>query len=357
MPPSLAKTASPDDIFPLRLPPMSLVVTGTVGLDTIEAPTGRAESVLGGSCTYFSAAASFYGPVRMVAAVGEDFPTEHLATLKHFKSIDSSGLEIRKGSKTFRWGGKYLDNMDHRETTFTDLNVLIESPPPVPEKFRDSAFVFLANMHPGLQAHMLGQFPKRKLAVADTMDLWINTAPKELDALLKLVDGLVLNYDEAELMTGKRNPVAAARHILTKGPKFVVVKKGEHGALLIHKDGIGALPAYPAEKVIDPTGAGDSFAGGMMGALASGAAGGGKPGSYTQILRALAHGTIVASFNIESFTLGRLKTLKRPELNKRHAEYLKMLRVHDAAPAAKSTAKSPAKKKAGGKKTARKAKR
>lgn len=331
----------------------TLVVTGTVGIDTIEAPTGKAESVLGGSCTYFSAAASFFGPVRMVAAVGEDFPSEHMATLSHFKHIDTEGLEVRKGSKTFRWGGKYLANMDHRETTFTDLNVLIETPPPVPAKFRDSSVVFLANMHPGVQAHMLSQFPKRKLAVADTMDLWINSARKELEALLKQVDGLVLNYDEAELMTGMRNPVAAARAILKYGPRFVVVKKGEHGALLIHRDGIGALPAYPAEKVVDPTGAGDSFAGGMMGAIASGIAGS-KHGSFGQVLRALAHGTIVASFNIESFTLGRLKSLKKSELNKRYGEYLKMLRVHDAVEM--SPRAGPGKKKATGKKVAKKKK-
>ncbi len=321
----------------------NLVVTGTVGIDTIDAPTGRAESVLGGSCTYFSAAASFFGPVRMVAAVGEDFPSEHLATLDHFRSIDTSGLEVRKGSKTFRWGGKYLANMDHRETTFTDLNVLIEAPPPVPAHFRDSSIVFLANMHPGLQMGMLAQFPKRALAVADTMDLWISTARADLEKLLKKVDGLVLNYDEAELFTGKRNPVAAARHILTMGPRFVVVKKGEHGALLIHRDGIGALPAYPAEKVVDPTGAGDSFAGGMMGAIASGEAGP-RHGSFDQILRALAHGTIVASFNIESFSLDRLKTLKKSELLRRHREYLRMMRVHEGSSAgpAKPAPRGPA---------------
>lgn len=332
-----------------------LVVTGTVGIDTIEAPTGKADSVLGGSCTYFSAAASFFGPVRMVAAVGEDFPSAHLATLGHFKSIDASGLEVRKGSKTFRWGGKYLANMDHRETMFTDLNVLIESPPPVPAKFRDSHFVFLANMHPGLQAQMLGQFPKRKLAVVDTMDLWINNARKELESLIKLVDGLVLNYDEAELFTGKRNPVAAARDILKlsagkggTGLKFVVVKKGEHGALLVHKDGLGALPAYPAENVIDPTGAGDSFAGGMMGAIASGAATG-RIGSYDQILRALAFGTIIASFNIESFSLERLKSLKKSEVSQRYSAFLKMLRIHDGSGRAKSTAPKPTPKAASSK--------
>jgi sugar/nucleoside kinase (ribokinase family) len=312
-------------------PGASLIVTGTVGIDTIIAPTGTAESVLGGSCTYFSAAASFYGPVRMVAAVGDDFPRQHLDTLAHFKSIDTSGLEVRAGSKTFRWTGKYHDNMDHRDSLDTQLNVLVEAPPPIPPSYRDSAFVFLANMHPALQSGMLANFPKRKLAVADTMDLWINNARADLEKLLGQVDGLVLNYDEAELMTGKRNPVAAARHILEKGPRFVVVKKGEHGALLIHRDGLGALPAYPAETVIDPTGAGDTFAGGMMGAIASGAAngGGGRIGSFDQIIRALAHGTIIASFNIESFSLDRLKTLKRSELTRRYNEYLRMIHVHD----------------------------
>jgi sugar/nucleoside kinase (ribokinase family) len=326
--------------------PASLIVTGTVGIDTIEAPTGRAESVLGGSCTYFSAAASFYGPVRMVAAVGDDFPADHMALLKSFKPIDASGLEVRAGSKTFRWTGRYHDNMDHRDSLETQLNVLIEAPPPIPAHFRDSQFVFLANMHPALQAGMLANFPKRKLAVADTMDLWINNAREDLEKLMGLVDGLVLNYDEAELMTGKRNPVAAARHILEKGPRFVVVKKGEHGALLIHRDGLGALPAYPAEAVVDPTGAGDTFAGGMMGAIASGAAAG-KIGSFGQILRALAHGTVVASFNIEAFSLDRLKTLKRGELMRRYGEYLKMIHVHEGAKAKPAgPAKKPGKKKA-----------
>lgn len=311
-----------------------LVVTGTVGIDTIQAPTGNVESVLGGSCTYFAAAASFFGPVRIVAAVGDDFPPEHLSTLARFKNIDTAGLEVRRGSKTFRWGGKYLANMDHRETLFTELGVLIEDAPPVPESFRDSRVVFLANMHPGRQAAMLEHFPHRRLVVADTMDLWINTARPDLMALLKKIDGLVLNYDEAELFTGKRNPITAARHILTLGPRFVVVKKGEHGALLIHRDGLGALPAYPAEEVVDPTGAGDTFAGGMMGSIAASLIG--KPaaaaatvklGSFDSILRALAHGTIIASFNIESFSLDRLKTLTRRELDKRYESFAKMIRL------------------------------
>ena len=312
---------------------MPLVVTGTIGIDTVYTPSGHAQSVLGGSCTYFAAAASFHAPVRIVAAAGDDLPAEHLETIRHFPGIDASGLEIRKGSKTFRWGGKYHGNMDRRDTLYTELGVLAEAPPKIPDKFRDSEFVFLANTHPAVQLGMLEAFPQRRLAVADTMDLWINTARPELDKLLSKVDGLVLNYDEAELLTGKRNSVAAARHILEMGPTFVVVKKGEHGSLLIHREGLGALPAYPAEQVVDPTGAGDSFAGGMMGFLA--AAGAKHPGngsrrgaSLESLMRALAHGTVMASFNIESFSLDRLRTLTREELDARYASFAGMLRVH-----------------------------
>lgn len=305
---------------------MSLIVTGTIGIDTIYAPTGHVEEVLGGSCTYFAAAASFYGKVRMVAAAGGDFSAAHRAVLAHFANIDTSGLQIRPNSKTFRWGGRYHDNMDRRDTLFTELGVLLEEPPPVPAPFRDSEFVFLANTHPGVQATLLSNFARPRLVLADTMDLWINTARPELEALLKKVHGLVLNYDEAELLTGKRNTVAAARHILEMGPSFVVVKKGEHGCLFIHKKGIGALPAYPAEMVIDPTGAGDTFAGGMMGFLASqGDAAG--PDSIDLLRRSLAHGTVMASFNIESFSLDRLKTLTKEELRARLEEYGAMLRV------------------------------
>lgn len=307
---------------------MSLIVTGTIGIDTVYTPTGHGERILGGSCTYFAAAASFYGPVRMVAAVGDDFPSEFMATLGHFRSVDLAGLEVRKGSRTFAWGGKYREDMNSRDTLFTELGVLAEAPPKVPAAFADSRFVFLANTHPGVQAGMLGQLPRRSLTVADTMDLWINVAKPELLSLLKQVDGLVLNYDEAELLTGKKNPVTAGRQILELGPRFVVIKKGEHGALLVHRDGLAALPAYPAEKVVDPTGAGDSFAGGMMGSLAAaGSAPGADAGSFDAIRRALVHGTVVASFNIEAFSLDRLRTLTRSELDARYNEYAAMVRV------------------------------
>lgn len=308
---------------------MSLIVTGTVGIDTIYAPTGHVEGVLGGSCTYFAAAASFYDKVRMVAVVGDDFPQEHFLTLAKFRGIDTSGLEVRSGSKTFRWGGKYHENMDKRDTLFTELGVLLEAPPVVPAKFSDSQFVFLANTHPAVQMQLLSNFARPKIVVADTMDLWINTARAELDRLLASIDGLVLNYDEAELLTGKRNTVAAARKILHMGPRFVVVKKGEHGCLFVHRDGMGALPAYPAETVIDPTGAGDTFAGGMMGFIASHCARNPSADakSLETILRALAHGTVMASFNIESFSLDRLTRLTQDELKWRFDEFARMMRI------------------------------
>ncbi len=306
---------------------MSLIVTGTIGIDTVYTPHGHREKVLGGSCTYFAAAASFYGPVRIVAAAGDDFPSAFHETLKGFMGVDATGLEIRRGSKTFAWGGKYLDNMNSRETLFTELGVLAERPPAVPKNFQDSHYVFLANSHPAVQLGMLESLPKRKLAVADTMDLWINIARAELDLLMTKIDGLVLNYDEAELLTGKSNTVAAARHILKMGPKFVVVKKGEHGCLLVHRDGIAALPAYPTETVIDPTGAGDSFAGGMMGHIAAHGLRTSQVTSFNTLRESLAHGTVIASFNIESFSLERLSKLTRNELDKRYAEYVAMVRV------------------------------
>jgi len=305
---------------------MSLIVLGSIGIDTVQTPDGvKKEEILGGSCTYFSAAASFYGPVRLVAAVGEDFPEEFRGVLSSFDGIDLEGLETRAGSKTFRWGGKYLDDMDHRETLFTELGVLGEAPPPVPESFKDSRFVFLANAHPATQKAMLEAIPSPTLSVADTMDLWIDTAHDDLRALMGKIDGLVLNYDEAEQFTGKRNPVTAGRHLLDMGPRFVVIKKGEHGAILVHKDGIGALPAFPTEDVVDPTGAGDSFAGGMMGSLASSNAA--DPGSYEAVLSALGHGTIIASFNVEQFSLGRLKELSKSEIDDRYAAFAKMVRL------------------------------
>jgi len=310
---------------------MELVVTGSIGIDTIELPDGeRRENLLGGSAAYFAAAASFSTKPGIVAVAGNDLPDAHKHLLASF-NIDTTGLEIRSG-KTFRWGGKYHENMDERDTLFTELNVLGERPAAVPDAYKSASHVFLANAPPTVQRAFREEFPEA-LVVADTMDLWITTAKKELLSLLQEVDGLVLNHDEAEQLTGKRNTVAAAKHLLGLGPRFVVVKKGEHGCLYAYRlaegvagggepERIGALPAYPAEKVVDPTGAGDSFAGGLMGFLAARK----KEDITFPILReALLHATVLSSFTIEAFGLGRLSLLTGSELDTRIKEYRQML--------------------------------
>lgn len=300
---------------------MPLIVTGSIGIDSIHTPTGHAEEVLGGSCVYFAAAASFFGPVRLVGAVGEDFPDHHMATFKHF-DLDLSGLERRAGSKTFRWRGKYHENMNDRDTLEVDLNVLAEHLPKVPPQYRDSRHIFLANTHPAGQLELLASFPDRAMAVADTMDLWIETERPTLLELLKQIDGLVLNDSEAVLLTEQTNVVRAADAILELGPKFVVIKKGEHGVILRHQHGQAVQPAYPARHVVDPTGAGDSFAGGMMGYLAA-------SGDHTidSLRKAMAYGTMVASYNIEAFSLDRLKQIRRNHLDDRLGEYRQMLHI------------------------------
>jgi sugar/nucleoside kinase (ribokinase family) len=303
---------------------MSLLVTGTIGIDTVETPTGRVEQVLGGSCAYFAAAASFHAPVRVVAAVGEDWPPAHRAVLQRFKGIDLAGLEVRPGAATFAWAGRYLDNMNERETIYTRLGVVEDHPPKVPERFADSSYIFLANTHPKVQLEFLDHFPRRVLAVADTMDLWIRTARGDLAALLKRVDGVVLNYSEAEQLTGVRNAVSACRSILEMGPSFAINKKGEHGAILVHRQGVATMPAYPAElhQVVDPTGAGDSFAGGMLGYIASV----GRTDIDT-LQTAMAWGTVIASFAIESFGLDRLAQITRADIDKRMRRFQAAARI------------------------------
>ncbi len=300
---------------------MPLIVTGSIGIDSVHAPTGVAEDVLGGSCIYFAAAASFFGPVRLVAAVGEDFPDHHMEVFDHFE-IDVAGLEKRVGSKTFRWHGKYHEDMNQRETLEVDLNVLAEQLPPVPDHYRDSKHIFLANTHPAGQLELLAKFPDRALAVADTMDLWIETERHTLVKLLGQIDGLVLNDAEALMLTEEPTVVRAADKILELGPKFVVVKKGEHGALLRHAHGHAVLPGYPAREVVDPTGAGDSFAGGMMGYLAAT-----RDYSLGGLRRAMAYGTMVASYNIEAFSLDRMRQITRVDLDQRLEAFRAMLHI------------------------------
>ncbi|MEX0885300.1 MAG: PfkB family carbohydrate kinase [Phycisphaeraceae bacterium] len=300
---------------------MPLIVTGSIGIDSIETPSGSAQNVLGGSSIYFGAAASFFGPVRLVGAVGDDFPDAFLEQFHRF-DIDLAGLEKRSGSKTFRWHGRYHQNMNDRDTVAVELNVLAEDLPPVPAGYRDSEYIFLANTHPAGQMELLDSFPNRKLAVADTMDLWIENEREALMDLLRKIDGLVLNDSEAFLLTGKSNIVQAAEAIIAMGPKFVVIKKGEHGAFLLHEEGMSALPAYAARDVVDPTGAGDSFAGGFMGYLAAEG-----DHSLKSLRRAMAYGTIVASYNIESFSLERLTQIGREDIDQRLLEYGRMLNV------------------------------
>lgn len=306
---------------------MPLIVTGTIGIDTVETPYDKREKILGGSCAYFAAAASFFTDVRLVAAAGEDFHDDFHNILKGFDRIDISGLEIRSGSRTFAWGGKYFDDWNQRETVFTELGVLEEHPPQAPESFADSKFVFLANSHPSVQHEMLKSFPQRVFSVADSMNLWIETARPELEALMRDIDGLIINDEEAQMLTGRRHIIAAGRQIIEEmGPMFVVIKKGEHGCILVHDQGIAILPAYPVENVVDPTGAGDSFAGGMMGFLAA-AHSKDNDVSMQSVRQALAHGTVIASFTIESFSLDRLANLTKEEVAKRFTDFQEMVAV------------------------------
>lgn len=290
---------------------MSLLVTGSIGIDCVETPFGRREDVIGGSAIYFSYAASFFTPVRLVGVVGGDCPRSVFEIFAG-RDVDTTGLEVRTASKTFRWQGSYLKDLNEAVTVQVDLNVLAEQAPAIPPKFLDSRHVFLANTHPSLQCEMAGSLASAKLIVADTMNLWIQTEPSELRRMLTQVHGLVLNDGEARLLTEKKNLIAAARDVLKMGPKFVVIKKGEHGSLLCSGEDTFVLPAFPAEQVVDPTGAGDSFAGGMMGYLSSQA-----ELSRDTIRRAIAYGTIVASYTISDFSLGGLQSLTRPQIDQR----------------------------------------
>ncbi len=303
---------------------MSLVVTGSIGLDTVDTPTGSASEVLGGSAVYFAAAASFFSPVRLIAAVGDDFPDEHLDTFRHF-GVDLQGLERRAGSKTFRWHGKYLDDINQRETLGIELGVLAEALPPVPQAYQDSQHVFLATTTPENQLALLDQFPNAALTFADTIELYIDTSRDALVELMNRIDGIVINDAEAKMLTGKADAIHAADALVEHGLSFVVIKKGEHGVLLRHAEGFAALPAYPSRTVIDPTGAGDTFAAGMMSSLGA-VVGDGKP-TFDQLKTAMAWGTVIASYTIEDFSVGRLKTLTQDDIQTRHAELKRVVNI------------------------------
>jgi sugar/nucleoside kinase (ribokinase family) len=298
---------------------MPLVVVGSVALDTVETPTEKRENQLGGSAVYFAYAASFFTSVRLAGAVGEDWPAEHTEMLRA-RGIDIGGLHVVPGGRTFRWSGKYLRNMNQRETVDVQLNVLEQYVPVLPEQYRRCKFLFLANGSTTLQLRVLDQCPGASLTVADTMDLWIRTERAELGELMNRVDGLVLNDGEAVLLTGEENLVRAGEAICRMGPRFVVVKKGEHGAMFFSQHETYVLPAYPTPDVVDPTGAGDAFAGGMMGYLA-------EQGNFEPktLKEALAYGMLTASFTVEDFSLERLKRIDRDEIEHRMTQYKRML--------------------------------
>ncbi|HEY2892802.1 MAG TPA: PfkB family carbohydrate kinase [Pirellulales bacterium] len=298
---------------------MSLLVVGSVAFDSVETPTEKRDDVLGGSAVFFSYAASYFSKVHLVGVVGDDWPDEHTELLRK-QGIDTSGLQVVKGAKSFRWRGKYMPNMNDRETLEVHLNVFETFDPVLPAEFRSAKYVFLANGSPVTQMKVLDQVPKAELRVADTMDLWINLQRDQLRTLLKRLDGLVLNDSEAKLLTDDENLVRAGHKVREMGPKFVVIKKGEHGAMFFSRDETYVMPAFPTPNVVDPTGAGDSFAGGMMGYLAA-------AGNFERrtLKEALAYGTIVASFNVEDFSLHRMKKIGRADVESRMAEYRRML--------------------------------
>jgi cytidine kinase len=298
---------------------MPLLVVGSVAFDSVETPSGTVHDALGGSASFFSYAASFFTPVRLVAVVGEDFPAEHRALLEG-RRIDTSGLIVEKGGKTFRWRGKYTGDMNVAETLEVHLNVLGTFDPELSPAFAETPFVFLANGHPATQRKVLAQAKHRKLVVADTMNFWIETQRDELNALLREVDGLVLNDGEARMLTEQVNLVRAGRDVLEMGPKFVIIKKGEHGALFLSRDETFVMPAFPLAEVVDPTGAGDSFAGGFMGYVASA----GKADPAT-LKRGMAYGTVVASLNVEDFSLRRFQRTERDEIDRRLESYRSMM--------------------------------
>jgi len=294
---------------------MSLLVTGSIGIDTVESPYGKVQDVLGGSSVYFSQAASYFAPVRFVGVVGDDCPEGFLKPLRDNPNIDMDGLEVRTGSKTFRWHGRYHENVNVRDTVAVELNVLAEAGPDIPERFRDSWAVFLANTHPDLQMELLAQLDEPGLVVADTMDLWIKTQRESLAQLLERIDALVLNDSEAKLLSGRANLIAAGKEIARMVRRFVVVKKGEHGSLLFTGQKVFPFVSYPCLRVVDPTGAGDSFAGAMMGYIAS------RGSADIETLRtAVRYGTVVASIVLEGFSLEALLAATRQDIDARLAE-------------------------------------
>lgn len=300
----------------------SVLTVGSVAFDSIKTPLGEASRIVGGAATYFSIAASFFTQVRLVAVVGDDFGPEQLQVFDG-RQIDLSGLH-RLAGETFRWKGEYSDDLNTRETIYTHLNVFEQFHPRVPDEFLDSPFVFLANIHPSLQLEVLEQVNTPEFVALDTMNLWIEGSPAELRQALKEVHVVIINDEEARELSGESNLVKAARVIRGLGPKRVVIKRGENGVLMTHRDGFFAAPGMPLEKVCDPTGAGDAFAGGFVGYLAAA-----SQLSDAVVIQAVIAGSTMASFAVEDIGLDRLLRLTDTEIKARFADF-KQLTQFDA---------------------------
>jgi sugar/nucleoside kinase (ribokinase family) len=301
---------------------MALLAVGSVALDSVRTPFGVRQDVLGGSATYFSTAASFFGPVRLVAVVGEDFPEEHVAFLEG-RGVDLGGLTRRPG-RTFRWEGRYDFDLSQAHTLDTQLNVFADFRPELPEAWRDSSHVFLGNIDPDLQRRVLDQVRSPRFVAADTMNFWIEGKRQSLLEALRRVDLLFVNDAEARQLAGEHNIVKAARAILSLGPRALVVKRGEYGALFFAGDEIFAASAYPLAELFDPTGAGDTFAGGFMGYLSRS---GGL--DVAAMRRAIVVGSVLASFTVEKFSLDRLREIGAREIRTRYAEFRRLAHFDD----------------------------
>jgi len=292
---------------------MSVLIVGSTALDSIKTPTAENPRLLGGSASHAAVAASFFSPVKLIGVVGDDFPKKYVSLYKRHK-IDLSGLQIEKG-KTFHWSGEYEVNMNNRRTLLTELGVFEKFTPHLPDTHKKSSFVLLANIAPALQHHVLDQMTRPKFVAADTMDLWLNIALDDLVRLLPRVDCFVLNDSEAHQLTKEDNIFVAVKKIHKMGPKYVIIKKGSHGSVLSSPKGQFICPAYPLQKVSDPTGAGDSFVGGMMGYLATA-----RGPIDKNIRRAMVYGSVVASFCCEGFGLNRTTKIKRTDIERRVTE-------------------------------------
>ncbi len=301
---------------------MSLVVIGSVAFDAIETPFGKTDKIVGGAATYASLAASyFYDKVKIVAVVGDDFPTEEIADLNKHK-INTEGLQVKQGEKSFFWAGKYHNDMNSRDTLVTDLNVLADFDPIIPASYQDCEFLMLGNLTPQVQQTVISRIKKRpKLIVLDTMNFWMDIALDDLLKTISMIDVLTINDAEARQLSGEYSLVKAARKILTMGPAYLIIKKGEHGALLFHEDKIFAAPALPLAEVFDPTGAGDTFAGGFIGYMA-------KVGTvnFNNMKNAIIFGSALASFCVEKFGTEKIRNLTQQEIASRVQEFVSLSR-------------------------------